>query len=176
VLDHFQVSSQLFFACVLITRLTGHNQNTKGFVYKNLRALVIDEADRILEIGFEDEMRQIVKMVPNGPCCFGCYFLIASWTHIVSCNRESTNNALLCNSNHQSIRPRANIAQTGPTVHQRRLQSRYVHRRRPRTRLCRLRQRQALPPPLYVSPQEPQEEDHRFLLQLPVGEVPWRAA
>jgi ATP-dependent RNA helicase DDX18/HAS1 len=45
-------------------------QNTKGFVYKNLRALIIDEADRILEIGFEDEMRQIVKMVPNGRIAF----------------------------------------------------------------------------------------------------------
>lgn len=41
-------------------------QNTKGFVFSNLRALIIDEADRILEIGFEDEMRQIVALLPNG--------------------------------------------------------------------------------------------------------------
>jgi ATP-dependent RNA helicase DDX18/HAS1 len=34
-------------------------------VYKNLRTLVIDEADRILEVGFEDEMRQIVKVLPK---------------------------------------------------------------------------------------------------------------
>lgn len=46
-------------------RLLDHLQNTEGFVYKNLRALVIDEADRILEVGFEDEMRQIVKMLPK---------------------------------------------------------------------------------------------------------------
>lgn len=46
-------------------RLLDHLQNTQGFVFKNLRALVIDEADRILEIGFEDEMRQIVKILPN---------------------------------------------------------------------------------------------------------------
>jgi ATP-dependent RNA helicase DDX18/HAS1 len=32
-------------------RLLDHLQNTQGFVYKNLRALVIDEADRILEVG-----------------------------------------------------------------------------------------------------------------------------
>ncbi|KAK5714232.1 ATP-dependent RNA helicase [Elasticomyces elasticus] len=46
-------------------RLLDHLQNTQGFVFKNLRALVIDEADRILEVGFEDEMRQIVKILPK---------------------------------------------------------------------------------------------------------------
>ena len=46
-------------------RLLDHLQNTKGFIYKNVKALVIDEADRILEVGFEDEMRQIVKMLPK---------------------------------------------------------------------------------------------------------------
>ncbi|KAI9484232.1 MAG: P-loop containing nucleoside triphosphate hydrolase protein [Benjaminiella poitrasii] len=46
-------------------RLLDHLQNTKGFIYKNLKALIIDEADRILEIGFEDEMRQIVKILPS---------------------------------------------------------------------------------------------------------------
>ncbi|MCJ1332640.1 ATP-dependent RNA helicase [Thelotrema lepadinum] len=46
-------------------RLLDHLQNTQGFVYKNLKALVIDEADRILEVGFEDEMRQIVKLLPK---------------------------------------------------------------------------------------------------------------
>ena len=46
-------------------RLLDHLQNTKGFVYKNVKALVIDEADRILEVGFEDEMRQIIKMLPK---------------------------------------------------------------------------------------------------------------
>ncbi|KAL8721924.1 MAG: hypothetical protein Q9225_001480 [Loekoesia sp. 1 TL-2023] len=46
-------------------RLLDHLQNTHGFVYKNIKALVIDEADRILEVGFEDEMRQIVKILPK---------------------------------------------------------------------------------------------------------------
>ncbi|KAI9281866.1 ATP-dependent RNA helicase HAS1 [Sporodiniella umbellata] len=46
-------------------RLLDHLQNTRGFVYKNLKALIIDEADRILEIGFEDEMRQIIKILPE---------------------------------------------------------------------------------------------------------------
>ncbi|KAI0142605.1 ATP-dependent RNA helicase HAS1 [Hypoxylon sp. NC0597] len=45
-------------------RLLDHLQNTP-FVFKNLKSLIIDEADRILEIGFEDEMRQIIKILPN---------------------------------------------------------------------------------------------------------------
>lgn len=46
-------------------RLLDHLKNTPGFVFSNLKALVIDEADRILEIGFEDEMKQIIKILPN---------------------------------------------------------------------------------------------------------------
>lgn len=46
-------------------RLLDHLQNTKGFIYKNLKYLVIDEADRILEIGFEEEMKQIIKLLPK---------------------------------------------------------------------------------------------------------------
>ncbi|GLT44134.1 hypothetical protein SLA2020_180490 [Shorea laevis] len=46
-------------------RLLDHLQNTKGFIYKNLKCLMIDEADRILEANFEDEMRQIIKLLPK---------------------------------------------------------------------------------------------------------------
>lgn len=41
-------------------------KSTKGFVFKNLKALIIDEADRILEIGFEEEMRKIMRILPRG--------------------------------------------------------------------------------------------------------------
>ena len=37
----------------------------QGFVFKNLACMVIDEADRILEIGFEEEMRQIIGLLPK---------------------------------------------------------------------------------------------------------------
>ncbi len=47
-------------------RLLDHLQNTKGFITKNLKILTIDEADRILEVGFEEEMHQIMKLVPQG--------------------------------------------------------------------------------------------------------------
>jgi ATP-dependent RNA helicase DDX18/HAS1 len=46
-------------------RLLDHLHNTQGFVFKNLKALIIDEADRILEVGFEDEMRSIIKILPK---------------------------------------------------------------------------------------------------------------
>ncbi|KAK0473217.1 DEAD-domain-containing protein [Armillaria novae-zelandiae] len=46
-------------------RLWDHLESTKGFVYRNLKALVIDEADRILEVGFEEQMKRIIKLLPN---------------------------------------------------------------------------------------------------------------
>ncbi|KAJ3086450.1 ATP-dependent RNA helicase [Quaeritorhiza haematococci] len=46
-------------------RLLDHLQNTRGFVFKNLKMLVIDEADRILQQGFEEEMHQIIKILPK---------------------------------------------------------------------------------------------------------------
>jgi ATP-dependent RNA helicase DDX18/HAS1 len=46
-------------------RLIDHMQNTPGFVIKNLMCLVIDEADRILEVGFELELKEIVKLLPK---------------------------------------------------------------------------------------------------------------
>ncbi|XP_076444991.1 uncharacterized protein LOC143282955 isoform X2 [Babylonia areolata] len=46
-------------------RLLDHIQNTEGFMFKNLSCLVIDEADRILDLGFEEEMQQIVRLLPK---------------------------------------------------------------------------------------------------------------
>eukprot|EP00584_Thalassiosira_punctigera_P015698 CAMPEP_0172554352 /NCGR_PEP_ID=MMETSP1067-20121228/54142_1 /TAXON_ID=265564 ORGANISM="Thalassiosira punctigera, Strain Tpunct2005C2" /NCGR_SAMPLE_ID=MMETSP1067 /ASSEMBLY_ACC=CAM_ASM_000444 /LENGTH=584 /DNA_ID=CAMNT_0013342703 /DNA_START=54 /DNA_END=1808 /DNA_ORIENTATION=- len=46
-------------------RLLDHLQNTKGFVFRNLLAFVMDEADRILEQGFEDDLRSIIKALPK---------------------------------------------------------------------------------------------------------------
>ena len=46
-------------------RLLDHLQNTPGFLFKNLQCLVIDEADRILDIGFEEELKQIINLLPS---------------------------------------------------------------------------------------------------------------
>ncbi|GCC25173.1 hypothetical protein chiPu_0003579 [Chiloscyllium punctatum] len=48
-------------------RLLDHLQNTPGFMYKNLQCLIIDEADRILEVGFEEELKQIIRLLPICP-------------------------------------------------------------------------------------------------------------
>ena len=34
-------------------------------MFKNLQTLIIDEADRILDIGFEEEMKQIMRLLPS---------------------------------------------------------------------------------------------------------------
>lgn len=46
-------------------RLLDHLQNTPHFMYKNLVCLVIDEADRIFDVGFEEEMKQILRLLPK---------------------------------------------------------------------------------------------------------------
>merc|ERR1719186_347876 len=46
-------------------RLLDHLQNTKDFLYKNLQCLIIDEADRILDVGFEEELKKIIKLLPK---------------------------------------------------------------------------------------------------------------
>lgn len=46
-------------------RLVDHLANTNGFIFRQLLVLVIDEADRILEQGFEEDMHQIIKLLPK---------------------------------------------------------------------------------------------------------------
>ena len=46
-------------------RLLDHLENTDGFVFHNLKMLIIDEADAILKIGFEEEMNKILKLLPK---------------------------------------------------------------------------------------------------------------
>jgi ATP-dependent RNA helicase DDX18/HAS1 len=46
-------------------RLHDHLANTQGFNYSKLQILVIDEADRILDQGFEEDMHQIIKLLSS---------------------------------------------------------------------------------------------------------------
>eukprot|EP01017_Pseudomicrothorax_dubius_P038558 TRINITY_DN5796_c0_g1_i3.p1 TRINITY_DN5796_c0_g1~~TRINITY_DN5796_c0_g1_i3.p1 ORF type:complete len:433 (-),score=113.92 TRINITY_DN5796_c0_g1_i3:274-1572(-) len=46
-------------------RLLDHLQNTKEFIFRNLVCLVIDEADCLLKIGFEEDMNEILKILPS---------------------------------------------------------------------------------------------------------------
>lgn len=46
-------------------RLLVHLENTKGFSLKALKFLVMDEADRILNMDFEVEVDKILKVIPR---------------------------------------------------------------------------------------------------------------
>lgn len=67
LLDHLQVRMflLLFFLNNHLCLPAKFLQNTEGFMVKNLKCLIIDEADRILDIGFELEMQQILRILPK---------------------------------------------------------------------------------------------------------------
>lgn len=46
-------------------RLIDHVHNSQGFGLEDLAALVLDEADRLLEMGFAEEIKEIVRMSPT---------------------------------------------------------------------------------------------------------------
>ena len=46
-------------------RVVDHLSNTKGFSLKALKHLVLDEADRLLNMDFEQEIDQILKVIPK---------------------------------------------------------------------------------------------------------------
>ncbi len=46
-------------------RLVDHLENTKGFTLRSIKFLVMDEADRILNMDFETEVNKILKVIPK---------------------------------------------------------------------------------------------------------------
>ena len=46
-------------------RLLDHVNNTKGFSLEDVDVLVLDEADRLIEMGFKDEVAAIVRKCNN---------------------------------------------------------------------------------------------------------------
>lgn len=46
-------------------RLVDHLENTKGFNLRALKYLILDEADRILDMDFEQEVDKIIKNIPQ---------------------------------------------------------------------------------------------------------------
>lgn len=46
-------------------RVVYHLQNTKGFNLKNIKFLVLDEADRLLNLDFEEEINTILSVLPK---------------------------------------------------------------------------------------------------------------
>ncbi|CAK4084874.1 unnamed protein product [Aphanomyces euteiches] len=46
-------------------RLVDHLENTKGFSLRTMKYLVLDEADRMLSMDFEEEINQIIQLMPS---------------------------------------------------------------------------------------------------------------
>lgn len=46
-------------------RILDHLQNTKGFHLNNLKFLVLDEADKLLNKDFEEQFTQLMSMLPT---------------------------------------------------------------------------------------------------------------
>eukprot|EP00798_Chlamydomonas_sp_ICE-L_P004052 gene4052-14138_t len=46
-------------------RMIDHLQNTQSVGLEDLSVLVLDEADRLLEMGFKDELQEIIRMTPK---------------------------------------------------------------------------------------------------------------
>lgn len=61
-------------------RLVDHLENTKGFNLRALKYLVMDEADRILNMDFEQEVDKILKVIPRER---HTYLFSATMTHKV---------------------------------------------------------------------------------------------
>uniref|UniRef100_A0A5F9D4F1 RNA helicase n=1 Tax=Oryctolagus cuniculus TaxID=9986 RepID=A0A5F9D4F1_RABIT len=68
----FQISEQfealgssIGVHCATPGRLIDHLENTKGFNLRALKYLVMDEADRILNMDFETEVDKILKVIPR---------------------------------------------------------------------------------------------------------------
>jgi len=77
-------------------------------VFRNLKALIIDEADRILEIGFEEDMQKIIRILPNG----------ISQRRLSTNLRKSSIYALFGYSNYQSRGSRTDFSTAWTIVHQ----------------------------------------------------------
>ena len=46
-------------------RVVDHLENTKGFTLRALQVLVLDEADRLLNLDFEEEIDKILRVIPS---------------------------------------------------------------------------------------------------------------
>jgi ATP-dependent RNA helicase DDX47/RRP3 len=57
--------AQPHIICATPGRLLFHLQNTKGFSLKSLKYLVLDEADRLLNMDYEEEIDQILAALPK---------------------------------------------------------------------------------------------------------------
>lgn len=63
--ERAQLAKDVAILVAVPGRLLDHMQSTEGFFYGNCECLVIDEADRILNIGFEEQIKSIIRKLPS---------------------------------------------------------------------------------------------------------------
>jgi hypothetical protein len=145
-------------------------QNTKGFVFRNLKALVIDEADRILEIGFEEEMKRIIAILPKGASRY-VLSCLEDWSERK--HRKPAVYALLCDANDESAGPCSNIVTSRTNPYRRGWCRTDEYGDDVVTGLRCLPIRPTFPSSIHVPQKEPQKENRGIFLQLQFSQVPW---
>lgn len=71
-------------------RLADHLENTKGFSLRSLKYLVMDEADRLLDMDFGPKIDQILKVIPKERNTY--LFSATMTTKVQKLQRASLNN------------------------------------------------------------------------------------
>jgi hypothetical protein len=159
LLDHLEVRKPGSFNVTWILSMIW--QNTKGFVFRNLKALVIDEADRILEIGFEEEMKKIIAILPKGAFR---HVPFEDWSE--QNYRKPTVYALLCDTDDKSAGSSSNFITTRTDPHRRRRCRRDEHGDDIVPGIRRLPVRPTFPSSIHIPQKEPQKENSGLFLQL----------
>ena len=86
-------------------RLLDHLENTKGFSLKHLKYLVLDEADRLLDLDFGPILDKILKVLPRDGR-HTCLFSATMSSKVESLQRASLSNPMrvsISSSSHQVV-------------------------------------------------------------------------
>ena len=84
-------------------RLVDHLENTKGFNMRSLKFLVMDEADRMLGMDFEEEINKVLQVIPRERTTY--LFSATMTSKVAKLQRASLNNPVKCevSSKYQTV-------------------------------------------------------------------------
>jgi len=85
-------------------RLVDHLENTKGFHLRSCKYLILDEADRMLSMDFEEEINQILEIIPRSRTTF--LFSATMTTKVAKLQRAAMRNPVKVqvNSKYQTVK------------------------------------------------------------------------